>query len=379
MRKLDKKYSEFKDNFENSHVESLFRKGNKDYSKIYNSFLDNDAITRLEPILSETKTGIRLNNQVHRDFASKTLNKKNLTLTDINDLQNSIGYSSQLKQKIRENSFDKLKKGFNEAKKGVQPKKIKTPVTEAMKPTTKEVGNRKLPSERVSREAKINTLVEKQYQQNLDTLIKKKNPTQIFNMTNSVDGIKSLERLLDKTPEGKEIVDGLKRLKFEKMIGENMTDSVTKQLKTGTFSKLLEKGNNREIAQHILGKEGYKDFVYLQDHSSQLSKSAQKFFNSSKTATTMRDISKVSSVLIGFATGNWWLPASVLGSMTSGKVVAKFISDPEFLGMVKDAILANENNDVKLLDSAWREILTKVNEEAPELMKSTGRATVKNL
>jgi len=46
--------------------------------------------------------------------------------------------------------------------------------------------------------------------------------------------------------------------------------------------------------------------------------------------------------------------------------------------MVKDAILANETSDVKLLDKAWRDLLTKFNESAPELTKSAKGAAVQN-
>ncbi len=186
----------------------------------------------------------------------------------------------------------------------------------------------------------------------VEQLLRTPDPAQLLNKMNSVHGIRSIEKVLSKSPQGKEIFNGLKRLKLDKAIGDNLVDSTTQQVKLGTFSKLLEKGKNKEIFKEILGKESFKRLEKLQKNSGKLAETAQKFFNSSKTGSTLEDVALIGKTFTDLANifaGNPWPLVRTAGAITGGRYLTRLIADPTFLKLVEEAIIAGEKNDTNLL------------------------------
>lgn len=196
-------------------------------------------------------------------------------------------------------------------------------------------------------------------------LLKDNDPAQLMNRMNTVHGIKQLEKILEKTPEGREVFGNLKRFRLDRMIQDNMVDSTTQQLKLGTFSKLLEKGKNRDIARQLLPKESFNRLKKLQKNSGVLADTAQKFFNSSKSGITLEDAGIVSKVLmdLGFLmSGNAWPLIKTAAGLSGARYLTKLMGDPIFLKMVEEMILAGEKNDFKLMNKVAKQMVPLVRE-----------------
>ena len=361
-KKLNGEYSEYKKTFQNKKVIKLFEKNNENYVSIYESFLNQDSMSALSKILGENEYSKLTLNKMKRDYAREFIERGNYSERKLNDLESVIGKSDSVKKLIRERE---------ENLRGLTPAKVATSVPENLRPSTIKQNKGINFKAKISEQQKIN---------NLRNKIGNKTPEQIFNMMDSVSGIKELKALTDGIEGGKELMNNFKRLKLDKMIGENMIDSVTQELKLGTFSKILEKGNNREIVKELLGKKAYKDLVYIQKHSASLAKSGQKFYNTSRTATTERDfkalLGLVVSTVTAVTTGNPWLPLEAGSLLYTGSKVSKLIADEEFLSMVRDAIIAEQKNNKGLLKRSWTGLLKKAKESMGEVEKASKSAAL---
>ena len=179
-------------------------------------------------------------------------------------------------------------------------------------------------------------------------LMNAEDPSQLINKMGTVQGIKEMSTILSKTPEGKKIFEELKRFKLDKMIGDNLVDSTSQQVKLGTFSKLLEKGKNKEIAKELLGKEGFKRLERLQKNSGRLADSTNKFFNASQSGVVATDaaiLAKGMTALGNALAGNPWGIIKILGGILGARRLSKLLADPEFLKLAEDVILASEKGN----------------------------------
>lgn len=173
-------------------------------------------------------------------------------------------------------------------------------------------------------------------------------PEQIFNKMNSVEGIRHLRNILLKSPNGQDMFNALARLKLEEVIGKNLVDSTTQQIKLGTFSKLLEKGKNRSVIKEILGAKEFQRLERLQKNVGKLSDTANKFYNASKTASSLEDIAvvvKAMKDIIHLLSGNPFPLIKTGTGIVGARYISKLISDPKFLNLVEDAILASSKNN----------------------------------
>ena len=205
--------------------------------------------------------------------------------------------------------------------------------------------------------------------QNLNKILRSEDPASLLNRMNSAQGIKDVKNALSKTAEGKEMYDSLARLKLDQIMQKNMVDGVSEQLKMGKFSNILEVGKNREIIQQLIPSESYKRLIKLQKSVGKLAESAQKFFNASKSGTTIIDagfIGKAMMDVLSLLHGNVW-PLMKTGGIYGGTIATtKLISNPTFLKYVEEAILASgENNISKMAKIAEKMIpLIKAAEES---------------
>lgn len=178
-----------------------------------------------------------------------------------------------------------------------------------------------------------------------DQMLRAEDPSQIINKMNSVQGIRSIEKILSKNPAGAEIFDSLKRLKLDKVIGDNLVDSTSQQVKLGTFSKLLEKGKNKEIVKEILGQQPFKRLERLQKNAGRLADAAQKFYNASKSGVVAADAAVLAKGLGDIAAvlaGNPWPLLKTTTGILASRKLSNLLADPTFLKLVEDVILASE-------------------------------------
>lgn len=194
-------------------------------------------------------------------------------------------------------------------------------------------------------------------------LMETHDPAQLMSRMNSIQGMRDLKNILTKTPEGTQIFDNLKRMKLDQVIGDNLVDSTTQQVKLGTFSKLLEKGKNREVIKEMLSPEQFKRLDRLQRNSGKLADTAQKFLNTSKTGSTIEDVGvvvKVFSDLANLLAGNPWPLAKTAGGLVGARYLTKLIADPTFLKLVEETILAAENDNIPLMLRLGKQLVEPV-------------------
>lgn len=180
---------------------------------------------------------------------------------------------------------------------------------------------------------------------NISNLLRQDNPQQLMNRMNNLHGIKSLGKIFNKSPEGRLIFDSLKRQKLDNVIGKNLVDSTSQQVKLGTFSKLLEKGNNREVIKEILGPTAFNRLERLQKNAGRLAESANKFYNTSQSAVAGADAAVIYAGMNGFASmlmGNPWPLMKTTAAVVGTRKLSNLMFDKEFLKLVEDAVLATD-------------------------------------
>jgi len=191
-------------------------------------------------------------------------------------------------------------------------------------------------------------------------LFRDNDPATLLNKMNSIQGINDLEKILSKTPQGKDMMNSLKRFKLDDVVAKNMVDSTTQQIKLGTFSKLLEKGNNRDIIRHILPKQSYDRLVRLQKNSGQLANAAQKFLNPSKSGAVLIDYAIASKVLKDISwllSGNPFPLIKSAGGLMGARYLTGLMGDPQFLKIVEDIVIASSSNNTSKMRELGRRLV----------------------
>lgn len=187
---------------------------------------------------------------------------------------------------------------------------------------------------------------------NLNKILTSQDSQILMNKMNSVQGMRDLEKAFNITAEGKEAFKDLKRFKLDQMIGKKMTDNVSEQLKTGTFANLLKNPKDAQIVKEMLGPQAFAKLAKLQKSVGKLAETAQKFFNASKSGVTILDAGLVGKLFVdlGMAlSGNPWPALKTGGGLVGARYLTKLMSDPKFLKMVEEAILASSKEDISKL------------------------------
>jgi hypothetical protein len=183
---------------------------------------------------------------------------------------------------------------------------------------------------------------------NVDAILLASDPERALSKMNTIQGIKDVQKALSKTPEGKQLFDDLKRYKLDDIIGKKLVDNTTSQAKLGSFSKLLDKGKNKELIREILGPKDFKRLELLQKNAGKLARSAEEYYNASKSGVTAVDAAVVYKALLSLSHllyGNPWPLMKIGGGLLFAKKIGKLLADPEFLKLTEDAILAYEKGN----------------------------------
>ena len=192
--------------------------------------------------------------------------------------------------------------------------------------------------------------------------LKTQDPALMFSKMNAPHGIEEIRKALNVTPEGRELFKKLSRYKLEEMIGNNLVNSTTNQLNLGTFSKLLEKGQNRQIAKSLLGEESLKKLERLQSVSGRLAETAQKFLNTSRSGVHAGDLAMAGKLvmdIINIFMGNPWPLMRSGGLYVAARSASKLLADPEFLQLLEDAVLESGVGWTKALENTAIRIAQK--------------------
>lgn len=190
-------------------------------------------------------------------------------------------------------------------------------------------------------------------------ILRTEDPSQLMTRMNSINGIRNLNKILSKTPEGKQLFNDIKRMKLDDVIEKNMIDSTNQQVKLGTFSKLLEKGKNREVIKEILSADAFKRLERLQLNAGRLADAAGKFYNASKSGVVAADaavLAKGMGDIAHLLQGNPWPIIKTSGSILGAQRLGKLLADPEFLKLTEEAILAAEKGTKQELVQSFKKL-----------------------
>lgn len=205
----------------------------------------------------------------------------------------------------------------------------------------------------------------------VNRIITKEDPAILMNQMNSIAGIRSVKKALEKTPAGKQFFADISRLKLDEMVGKKMTDNVSEQIKLGTFSNLLKNPKEKQLVKELLGEKAFNQLENLQKISGKLAQTADKFLNASKSGTTVIDFALIANLLKDLGnllSGNPWGLVTPAGLVT-GNYISRLITNDKFLKRVEDLILATEKND-----SSRIRILTQ--QLTPEISKAIQASTL---
>lgn len=194
---------------------------------------------------------------------------------------------------------------------------------------------------------------------NIDQVLRSNDPAQLMKKMDSIQGIRDLQKVMSKTPEGRNLFNKLKRTKLENAIGKNMIDGMNNQVKMGTFSNLLKKGNNREIFKEILSKPAFERLERLQQNAGKLADAANKFYNASKSGSVAVDAAILARGIGAVAQaigGNPWPLLKIGGGIYGGRSLSQLLTDPEFLKLAEEAVINYKNNNIQKTFNVFEEM-----------------------
>lgn len=351
FERLNAEYTEFKDVFENKNVQKLFEPKNENYNSIYNSFVsDADKLRSLEDLFYRTARGEELIAQVKRDFAQRVTSRRDLTDRDIRNLGQVLGpeYEEALQNfaRQRQNDIDHpLPRAQTRGPLGVN---VQTPQTK----TTVNLTGRKIKES------------DEQVRRKYYEYLKGKDENQILKQMDTVEGIRKMKKVLSLTPEGKELFKQLSRFKLEEMIGSKMKHDMLEHLKLGTFSGLLKTSKNKALVKELVGNEAYNKLRLLQKNAAVLQDSAAKFFNASKSGTTLADVGLVSSGVVGVLTGNPFMALTSLGTIAGFRIISNLLANKVFLKYLEEAILTENAIKFEKILKKMKPVIEKAAQDA---------------
>jgi hypothetical protein len=335
---LNAEYSQFKDVFENKNVRPLFEPKNQNYNAIYNSFVSNpDKLRSLEDMLYISPRGKELGNQIKRDYAAKQLSKQNLSDRDLRNLRNALGpdFENVMNQFEHDRRF-----ALQHPLPQLAPRRplgIEAQMADLSK-TAPPIGNKaKLTGVSGATEGAKRRTYE---------YISKQSPEQMMKKMDTIKGIREMKAMLSVTPEGKKLFGELSRFKMAEMIDRKMQDSISGNIKLGKFSHLLETSKEKAIVQELLGKKSFERLNALQKNSGKIAQSAEKFYNASKSGTTVGDMALVGTTLTGLLTLNPFMFLTGVSYLGGSYVTAKLLADPKFIKELQNAILSSNSKQM---------------------------------
>lgn len=317
---LQADYSSFKTVFEDKNVRPYFEPRNSNYSSLYRNAVHNpDKFRAVDQILQMTPEGQNFSRMIKRDIAENFVRRPEVTAREIADLREVLG--PEFKPAI--DSYVRALEAGPTARQGVDAG-VRPAATQ--RPVSRTVRGEVSPAQQSRKFAEV---------------IGKKSGDQILRMMDSVEGIRKIKGALQ-SQQGKKLFDALLRYKLDDMIGRRMADSVTGKVKLGTFANLAKTPADRAVVRELIGADGLARLDRLQRVSGRLADTANKFYNSSQSATVAADTAVTYSLLsagLNALTGNYQGLAKLMGGLGGSRKLANLMADPEFLKLVESELV----------------------------------------
>lgn len=192
----------------------------------------------------------------------------------------------------------------------------------------------------------------------MKSLVKGERPEQVFGRMNTVKGINELENVFNKTPQGKEAMDALKRYKLEDVLNKKVLDK-NGNISWGKAAGMLKDPKTRDLVLKLVGPEQYRKLKDLSKVATGIEEGFKKFLNTSKTATTAADMAVM--VALPIKAVEQLFKGNVLGAAKTTALIfgpnqlAKLMANPKFVEAAIAAAKAGRgSNAVKFIERALR-------------------------
>lgn len=203
----------------------------------------------------------------------------------------------------------------------------------------------------------------------IKNLVKGNNPEQIFGKMNTVKGINELEKIFNKTGEGKEMMDVLKRYKLEDILNKKILDK-NGDISWGKAAGIFKEPKIRDLVIKLVGPEQYKKLQDLSKVAGGVEEGFKKFANKSGTATTGFDL----FLLVGMpikaaaqiASKNWMGALKTTALFLSPKQIAKIMANPKFADAAIKTAKAGKGNSAERFINAAKDVAKITAEEMIE-------------
>jgi hypothetical protein len=206
----------------------------------------------------------------------------------------------------------------------------------------------------------------------LSSLASGERPEQIFSKMGTVKGINELEKVFNKTPEGKEAMDALKKYKLEDLLNRRVLDKYG-NVSWGKAAGMFKEPKVRDIVIKLVGPEQYKRLKDLSTVSGGLEEGFRKYLNTSKTFTNAADLALFGALPIKAAgqlfSGNILGAAKSTALILGPNMIAKLVSNPKFVDAAIEAAKAGRGSSAQ----RFIEALTRVAQFALLEMSKSGQ------
>lgn len=192
----------------------------------------------------------------------------------------------------------------------------------------------------------------------LKNLLSGQQPEQIFGKMNTVKGINELEKVFNKSVDGKEAFDALKRYKLEDLLNKKVLDK-NGEISWGKSAGMFKEPKTRDLVIKLVGPQQYQKLKDLSKVASGIEDGFKRFLNTSKTATTAMDMALFVGLPIKaaqqFFTGNIIGGIKTTAAIFAPRQIAKLIADPEFVeAAIATAKAGKGSKASKFLENAQR-------------------------
>lgn len=196
------------------------------------------------------------------------------------------------------------------------------------------------------------------------SIIKEEGAKEAYLFTNSVKGIKSLEKIIGKGEEGKKVLDSLKKARVSQILNPAVQGNLHGEgvLNTQAFSNIFKSGKktkDQELLRHLVGEKQYNNLSEVSDIAEEFAKSKKVLINTSGTAHVASDLNlskdiiketvKTLSWFSGLSTAGFSVagPAGAAAGAASPYVLSRLLANPKFVTRMRTYALVRKQGNEK--------------------------------
>lgn len=190
----------------------------------------------------------------------------------------------------------------------------------------------------------------------VSSLLEGQNPEKILNDVKKVKNYRELQKLMERSAQGKEAFQDLSKYILEDVLGSQIKNKEG-GISWAKASGMMKKPENREIIMEIVGPDNFNKLQDIAHFSGGIEEGLRKFANTSKSATKGMDVAflagTVMKIVRDMFVGN--LPGAAKGTalLFTPYAMARLISNPKFIdAMVNTTKAAKGTNPSAFWDAA---------------------------